>query len=141
VRGRARGQCGRRLAPRGERFDLILANPPYLPGTDGLPRVGAARAWEGGADGRALIDRLCDAAPAQLAPAGRLVLVHSSLCGERATLAQLAAAGLEPAVLARRRGPLGPLLRARAERLRARGLLRDGQDEEELLVLAGAQPA
>ena len=30
----------------GRRFDLIVSNPPYLPGA--LPERGAARAWEGG---------------------------------------------------------------------------------------------
>ena len=46
----------------GERFDLIVANPPYLPGGEQLPRRGPARAWEGGRDGRALVNRLCDVA-------------------------------------------------------------------------------
>jgi release factor glutamine methyltransferase len=122
----------------GERFDLILANPPYLPGAGGLPRAGAARAWEGGGDGRRLLDRLCDAAPAHLAPGGSLLLVQSSLCGERATLDRLAAAGLDAAVLARRPGPLGPLMRARAELLEARGLLARGCREEDLLVIGAA---
>jgi methylase of polypeptide subunit release factors len=37
---------------RGERFDLILANPPYVPGPP-PSRRGAARAWDAGDDGRA----------------------------------------------------------------------------------------
>src|SRR5579875_2447502 len=73
----------------GRRFDLIVTNPPYLPGP--LP-VPSARG-----------------------------------------------AGLVPEVRERRRGPLGPRLRARASWLRQRGLLLSG-DQEELLVIR-AQPA
>jgi release factor glutamine methyltransferase len=38
-------------------------------------------------------------------------------------------------VLSRERGPLGPLLAARAETLERRGLLRPGEREEELIVV------
>jgi len=142
VADRVRARRGDLLAAvAGERFDLILANPPYVPSPrEALPRRGAARAWEGGADGRALIDRLCDAAPAALAPGGTLLLVQSSLCDEQATLRRLADAGLDGERAAARRGPLGPLMRERAELLRARGLLADGGEHEELLVLAARAP-
>ena len=121
-----------------ERFDLILANPPYVPSpSDALPRAGAARAWEGGGDGRLLLDRLCAEAPQHLSPGGTLLLVQSSICGERATLERLEAAGLHAERVAAERGPLGPLMRERAPLLEARGLLATGQREEELLVLAG----
>jgi release factor glutamine methyltransferase len=120
----------------GERFDLIIANPPYLPGDAALPRRGPRRAWEGGADGRTLIDRLCAQAPSHLEEGGSLMMVHSSLCGERPTRERLAAVGLRAEVLARERGPLGPLACARLAELAARGLL-GGDDEpsEELLVI------
>ena len=136
---RVRARRGDLFAPvAGERFDLILANPPYVPSAgEALPRHGAARAWEGGPDGRALIDRLIAQAPAHLRAGGTLLLVHSSLCGERATLERLAAAGLRGEVLARQRGPLGPLMQARAELLERRGLLARGHREEQLLVIAG----
>jgi release factor glutamine methyltransferase len=123
----------------GERFDLVLANPPYLPGAEELPRGGAARAWEGGADGRLLVDRLCDGAAGHLAPNGRLLFVQSSLTGERETRERLRAAGLRPRLLARERGPLGPLARARADELRARGRLGPGGTEELLVFLAEAE--
>lgn len=136
---RVRARRGDLFAPvAGERFDLILANPPYVPSPhDELPRAGASRAWEGGGDGRLLLDRLCAEAPAHLAPGGTLLLVQSSICGERATLDRLAAAGLHAERVAAARGPLGPLMRERAPLLEARGLLEPGQREEELLVLAG----
>jgi release factor glutamine methyltransferase len=119
----------------GERYDLIVSNPPYLPAADGGDGRRAARAWDAGPDGRLLLDRICAEAPAHLQPGGALLLVHSSLCGEAETLRRLRAGGLEPEVLERRRGPLGPLLHARARELEARGLLEPGVREEELLVL------
>ena len=73
-------------APLGvRRFDWIVANPPYVPGPDAEPH-GAARAWEGGPSGRRFIDRLCREAPRRLSPGGRLLLIHSSFCGEAETL-------------------------------------------------------
>lgn len=120
----------------GRRFDLITANPPYLPGKEELPRAGSARAWEGGDDGRVLVDALCDGARERLTPGGTLLLVQSSLTGERETLDRLAAGGLRGEVVVRRRGPLGPLAQARADALRAAGRLAPGADEEELLVIA-----
>ena len=120
------------MAPLGDRrFDLIVANPPYVPGPDFDPR-GAARAWEGGWDGRRFIDRLCDEAPARLTGRGRLLLIHSSHCGEAETLERLEGRGLRAEVIVRRRGTLGPLMAARAERLRELGV--DTPDEEELLL-------
>ena len=125
------------LAPLdGRRFDLIVSNPPYLPAdTDALPSAGPARAWDAGRNGRAVIDRLCDEAPDHLLPGGALLLVHSSICGEQSTLERLARLGLEADVLVRRRGPLGPLMLARAQTLEHRGLLPRGQREEEVVVI------
>ena len=96
----------------GERFDLITSNPPYLPG-GGPPRRGASRAWEGGAGGRAFIDRIVAGAPRHLRPGGRLLLIHSEVCGIDRTLAALADAGLDADVAGRYSGPPGPLLAAR----------------------------
>ena len=129
------------LAPlAGERFDVIVSNPPYVPAeTDATPR-GTARAWVGGADGRAVLDRVCEQAPHHLRPGGVLLLVQSSVCGERLTLDRLAAGGLQAEVVARRRGPLGPLLSERAQELERRGLLEPGRREEELVVVRARQP-
>jgi release factor glutamine methyltransferase len=113
-----------------------VANPPYVPGDRpaGAAR-GEARAWEGGHDGRALIDRLCAEAADHLRPSGVLLLVQSSVSGLSPTTTLLAGTGLDVDVVDRRRGPLGPLLSDRAGALEARGLLRPGQREEELLVV------
>jgi release factor glutamine methyltransferase len=122
---------------RDRQFDLIVSNPPYVPGDD-VP-VGAhspARAWEGGPSGRRFLDRLCAEAPAHLAPGGVLLLVQSSVCGERPTLDALRARGVAAEVVERRRGPLGVLLSARTKHLRQQGLI--GEDGyEELLVIRG----
>jgi release factor glutamine methyltransferase len=117
-----------------ESFDLVIANPPYLPGAAGAQPRGAARAWEGGGDGRRLLDRFCAEVPRRLAPGGRVLLVHSDVCDPEATESQLRAGGLDVEVLDRRTGPLGPLLADRAPMLERREVLRPGQREEEMLV-------
>jgi release factor glutamine methyltransferase len=132
---RLRVRRGDLLAPvAGERFDVIAANPPYVPAEDEAPpATGAARAWDAGRDGRVVLDRLLADAPALLAPGGVLLIVQSDLIGEAPTLAALRAAGLEADVAARVRGPLGPLMRERRER----GLLPPDTSEEDVLVLRG----
>ncbi len=139
---RVRTRRGRLFEAVGaERFDLVVANPPYVPAaTDALPRRGAERAWDAGRDGRALLDPLLDAAPAHLRPGGALLVTHSSIIGEDATLERLRRVGLRAEVVTRRRGPLGPLMRERAALLEARGLLAPGEREEDVLVLRGTAP-
>jgi release factor glutamine methyltransferase len=122
----------------GERFDLIVSNPPYVPtDTAPVPSAGPSRAWMAGRDGRAFLDRLCARASAHLRPGGRLLLVHSSVCHPDRSIDQLTRTGLSTAVVARDRGPLGPLLSADAERLQRVGLLAPGQTDEELVVIRG----
>ena len=137
---RVRALRGDLLEPvRGERFDAIVSNPPYLPAADdALPTHGARRAWDAGRDGRAILDRICAQAPHHLSAGGVLLLVHSSLCDSEATLAALRAQGLGAEVAARHHGPLGPLLRARAPELEARGLLAAGTREEDVVVVRAA---
>ena len=120
-----------------ERFDVIVSNPPYVPNErDVIPRHGPARAWEAGRTGRTFIDRVCGGAPTHLRDGGVLLVVHSSVCGERETLDALRRAGLDDEVIERRRGELGPRLAARAQWLRREGrLLADGG--EEILVFRG----
>jgi release factor glutamine methyltransferase len=142
---RVRALRGDLFAPvAGQRFDAIVSNPPYVPAaTDELPARGPQRAWDAGVDGRLLLDRICREAPAHLRPGGFVLLVHSSVCGADLTLAQLRQGGLEADVVARRRGPLGPLLTARVEMLQSRGLLR-GREVEMRVIRALAperQPA
>ena len=113
----------------GETFDLIVANPPYLPAaSDDLPRRGPTRAWDAGRD-----------APRHLRPGGRLLVLHSSVCDVGATEHTLATHGLAVDVVLRHRGELGPLLRERADQLWADGRLPDGSLEEEIVIVQGQQ--
>ncbi|MFJ6793236.1 HemK2/MTQ2 family protein methyltransferase [Streptomyces sp. NPDC091268] len=121
---------------RGRRFDLVLANPPYVPSPDTrLPTRGPQRAWDAGPDGRRVIDRICDTAPELLRPGGVLLMVHSAMCGAQTTVEHLARLGLSARVTARTSVPWGPVLRSRARWLRERGLVEDGDEREELVVI------
>jgi release factor glutamine methyltransferase len=117
-------------AVRGERFDCIVSNPPYVPSPRRAGR-GASRAWEAGRDGRVLLDRICEDAPAHLRDGGVLLVVHSSLIGERETCERLRAGGLAAEVIERRRGPIGPLMREQVQR----GLLPAGTREEDVVII------
>jgi release factor glutamine methyltransferase len=140
---RVRARCGDLFAAvDGERFDLVVANPPYLPAAaDELPDAGPERAWDAGRDGRALLDPICATAPSHLTPGGSLLVLHSSVCGTGRTEALLAEHGLEPRVVFRHRGPLGPILTERAEQLWADGLLPAGTYDEEIVIVRGRRPA
>lgn len=121
----------------GRLFDLVVSNPPYVPSpTDRLPRRGPARSWDAGRDGRALVDRICDAAPSALRPGGALLLVHSGLCGTDATLERLESAGMKATVADRALIPLGPVLRSRLPWLRHEGLMTDENLEEVVVIRA-----
>ena len=123
-----------------ECFDLILANPPYVPGPP-PPDSGPTRAWDAGEDGREVVDRICAGAARHLRPGGTVLLVHSDIVGADTTLEAYSATGLMADVAASERGPLGPLLRKRRAELEARGQLLPGQLEEVVMVLRGRVPS
>lgn len=126
---------------RGASFDLVLANPPYLPAPGGGRRPrGAARAWDAGRDGRLVLDRICREAPALLRPGGVLLLVQSGLSDPGRTVALLREAGLKASVVRRRRIAFGPVVRGRERWLRQRGLLSLAENEEELVVVRAELP-
>jgi release factor glutamine methyltransferase len=122
---------------QGERFDLITANPPYVPAPPDVDGAKGGRAWNAGRDGRAVVDRLIDQLPDHLTPDGRVLLVQSSVTGTSETLARLERVGLAPSIVQRRRGPLGPILRGRVDYLIREGLIRGPRLEEEVLVIRG----
>ncbi len=68
----------------GERFDVIVSNPPYIPARElaGLPREVRREpciALDGGEDGLAVLRRIVAGAPARLVPGGVLcVEMHES---------------------------------------------------------------
>jgi release factor glutamine methyltransferase len=119
----------------GRLFDVILANPPYVPTPAGTSAPGSL-AWDGGQDGRSVLDRLCREAAAHLRPGGDLFLVQSSLSGTEQTLGLLGRASLTPTVAAVSRGPLGPLARSQLGHLREIGAVRDDAVEEIVVVRA-----
>jgi release factor glutamine methyltransferase len=121
----------------GERFDLISANPPYVPHPDPRPpRRGAARAWQAGLDGRLVLDEICAGAATHLRPGGVLLLVHSSLVDERSTIERLERTGLVVSVPERHRGPLGPLMAAQQRT----GLLPPEVEDEDVVVIRAVAP-
>ena len=128
----------------GRRFDLVLANPPYVPAADDeLPRHRIARSWDAGTDGRALLDRICTGARDVLAPGGAVLITQSEVADPDLTVAMFTDAGLTASVVARTSVPFGPVMRRRAELLAAKGLIAPGQAQEELVVIAARldQPA
>ncbi|MFD2420144.1 methyltransferase [Amycolatopsis pigmentata] len=123
-----------------DRFDFVLANPPYVPSAATTGPAGRDRSWDAGPDGRALLDPLCTIAPRLLAPGGCLLLVHSSVSGVDITLDMLGSGGLRAGVVARRRIPFGPVMRARATFLEDAGLIDVGQRHEDLVVIRAGLP-
>ncbi len=85
----------------GERYDLILCNPPYIAKSEALPdevvRYEPASALFAGADGLDDYRRIAPLLPGQLAPGGAAILEIGSTQAEAVT-ALLRAAGLTVAL-------------------------------------------
>lgn len=85
----------------GEKFDLILFNTPYLPiAEDERANDELEAAWDGGIDGRKVIDEFLDGLKDHLNPGGKVQLVQSSLSDINKTLKQLGNLGFESSVTA-----------------------------------------
>jgi HemK-related putative methylase len=82
-------------AVEGERFDLVLFNPPFF---RGAPRGPLDAAWRS----QDVIERFAAGLPAALAPRGRALLLLSSAGGADDALAAHAPPGLRLAPLSRR---------------------------------------
>lgn len=66
----------------GEKYKLILSNPPYLPESEENHQQDAGwleKAWNGGRSGRKFIDRFIKNCKPYLEPLGRVQMVQSSL--------------------------------------------------------------
>ena len=79
--------------PDGQRFDLVVANPPYVPTGDVAHLMADVRDFEprmaldGGADGLALVRRIVTHAHTVLVPGGRLAIeVGAGEAGDAAAL-------------------------------------------------------
>ena len=137
-RAPVRVRRGDLLGPSLGTFDVIVANPPYVPCATGAPGLHSrARAWDAGRDGREFLDRICREAPGHLSERGSIWLVHSALSGPERTLELLGEAGLSAEVVAERDIPFGPVLRSRADWLRNEGLLDDDTVTERIVVIRG----
>jgi release factor glutamine methyltransferase len=122
-------------------FDVVVSNPPYVPtGPDAhaeiIPAgVGPATAWNAAADGRLLLNPLCDRAPELLSDGGTMLLVQSELSDTEQSLRRLRSTGLRAEVVLKQLIPFGPVLKARASWLESTGLLPVGRREEEIVVI------
>lgn len=121
--------------PATASFDVVLANPPYVPCPPDATAKGRHRAWNAGLDGRALLDPICRSMPRLLKPNGFMLMVHSELSDADASLDQLRAGGLRAEVVLRDRIPFGPVLSSRTEFLERQGLIAPGQRHEDLVVI------
>jgi release factor glutamine methyltransferase len=87
---------------KNEKFDLILFNTPYLPTSEEEKFDDELEAaWDGGEDGRKIIDQFLEVLPDHLNPNGRVQLVQSSLSDVDKTLKKLEEMSLEASVSAR----------------------------------------
>lgn len=90
---------------KGEKFDLILFNTPYLPSsTDEEIDEELNAAWNGGSDGREVINRFLEDFNDYLNPGGKVQLVQSSLSDNGKTLKKLEELGLKASITASERG-------------------------------------
>ena len=120
-------------------FDLILANPPYMP----TPQTGGgirSDTWDAGWAGRAVLDRIAGQAAGHLRPSGRILVVQSAFADDARTATLLAAAGLAVRTVERRVQSLGPVSRARTDHLEALGVLDPAAPADELVLLEGRRP-
>ncbi|MCE5214006.1 MAG: class I SAM-dependent methyltransferase [Methanobacterium sp.] len=85
-----------------EKFDLILFNTPYLPSDDNEKVYDELeKAWNGGVDGREVIDIFIKDVKDHLNPGGKVQLVQSSLSDSEKTLEILKKQGFDASITAR----------------------------------------
>ncbi|MBB5897123.1 HemK2/MTQ2 family protein methyltransferase [Kutzneria kofuensis] len=126
--------------PAKASFDVVLANPPYVPCPADTVTRGRRRAWNAGKDGRALLDPICRSMPQLLKPNGFLLMVHSALSDTDKSLRQLREGGLRADVVLTSTIPFGPVMRSRTEFLEQEGLIEPGQRHEDLVVIRADRP-
>ena len=90
---------------KNERFNLILFNSPYLPSEPDEEESWIGKAWDGGQNGRRVIDRFIADAPRFLVVGGRILLVQSSLSNVNQTLEMFNEHNLKARVIAQVKVP------------------------------------
>lgn len=124
-----------RDARRAGPFDMVVSNPPYVPSDRPLEGTGPERAWDAGADGRVVLDELCDLAPELVAPGGTMLIVHSEFSDPPQTIRHLTRLGFDAQIVAGQTVEFGPVMNSYAERLEACGRLEPGRRVENLVVI------
>ncbi|NYZ77883.1 tRNA (adenine(22)-N(1))-methyltransferase TrmK [Candidatus Micrarchaeota archaeon] len=91
-----------REANYAKAFDTIVFNPPYLPTGEGEKLRGEINAaFDGGVTGRDVIDAFLKEFDSFLRPNGVLLMAHSSLANNKATLSALKKKGFDANVVGR----------------------------------------
>jgi methylase of polypeptide subunit release factors len=127
-------------------IDLVVSNPPQLPELGvGTSRSKRDMAYDGGADGRLLLDLVIanSAALLKRSPreSGELFLVTTSVVGIAKTMLSLAGAGFVTDVVAQRDEPFRPVYHERLPAMRAEHYsVRDGIYFETLYILRSRLP-
>ena len=101
---------------------MVVSNLPYVPAVTDAIHDEAPNAT-GTLKQRPRVAGSSLRAPDHLRGGGSLLVVHSSICAEDRTRRVLEDGGLAVDLVARRRGPLGPLMKERTATLERRGLL------------------
>ncbi len=86
-------------------FDLITFNAPYLPAPEHDEESWIVRSWDGGADGRQVIDRFISQASRHLNHDGQILLMQSTLANENETIRRFAENKLSASIIAQRNLP------------------------------------
>jgi release factor glutamine methyltransferase len=81
-------------------FDVILFNSPYLPADEDEADSWVGRAWAGGTTGRQVIDRFISEASRYLKPAGRILLMQSTLANIDETIFKLSKCHFDASIVA-----------------------------------------
>ncbi|ENN96482.1 methyltransferase [Methanocaldococcus villosus KIN24-T80] len=100
------------------KFDVIIFNPPYLPTEEDEKLDGYINyAFDGGKDGRAVLDRFLKEAPKYLKDGGVIQLVQSSLNDKDKTLSILKNLGFKVEIKAKLKLPFEELYIINAKKL------------------------
>lgn len=97
-----RGRLFEAVKP-GEKFDLIIFNPPYLPIEEDEGESWIEASWSGGSGGRRATNEFISKAPEHLEEDGRIVLLQSTLSDSGETRNMLGKAGLKTRILAKKK--------------------------------------
>ncbi|MFW0790775.1 HemK2/MTQ2 family protein methyltransferase [Gordonia sp. CPCC 205333] len=123
------------------RYDLVFANPPYVPTESATRNSDTGLAWNAGPDGRELLDPICHRAHRLVRPGGTLIIVQSDLSKPEITCRQLRADGFAVTIQESIDVPFGPVLSGRLPYLVEAGLIPPGERTERVSAIVATAPA